>query len=148
MDPAGPVENAPRFPPPLGRRSRAAHRLHRPYDRSPRKGTGYNPRSTQARRYRQESEERRSAPMRRSECPEQAFRLAGMRTRPGMGTFFADRAPFVPAVERESALDSAIEALLIEAHTLGVAPEEIGICLSRKLEYFARARRERDGQST
>ena len=79
MDPAGPVENAPRFPPPLGRRSRAAHRLHRPYDRSPRKGTGYNPRSTQARRYRQESEERRSAPMRRSECPEQAFRLAGMR---------------------------------------------------------------------
>ena len=71
-----------------------------------------------------------------------------VRTRPGMGTFFADRAPFVPAVQRESALDSAIEALLIEAHTLGVAPEEIGFCLSRKLEYFARARRERDGQST
>ena len=35
MDPAGPVENAPRFPPALGQRSRAVHRLHRPDDRSP-----------------------------------------------------------------------------------------------------------------
>jgi GntR family transcriptional regulator len=64
-----------------------------------------------------------------------------VRTRVGQGTFIADGAPAMNAAEREAALDVAIEKLLVEAHGLGVPPEELGWRLHRKLEHFARARR-------
>ena len=53
----------------------------------------------------------------------------------------------MPPREREAALDAAIETLLVEAHTLGVPPEELGWRLQRKLEHFARTRREREKES-
>jgi GntR family transcriptional regulator len=64
-----------------------------------------------------------------------------VRTRVGQGTFIADGAPMMDASQREAALDSAIEKLLVDAHGLGVPPEELGWRLHRKLEHFARARR-------
>ena len=41
----------------------------------------------------------------------------------------------------------ALETLLVQAHTLGVPPEELGWRLQRKLEQFARARRDRERES-
>lgn len=70
-----------------------------------------------------------------------------VRTRVGQGTFIADGAPVLDARERETALDAAIEKLLIEAHGLGVPPEELGWRLHRKIEHFARARRGREEAS-
>jgi DNA-binding transcriptional regulator YhcF (GntR family) len=67
-----------------------------------------------------------------------------VRTRVGQGTFIADNAPAMAPKAREAALDSAIETLLVEAHTLGVPPEELGWRLQRKLEQFARARSDRE----
>ncbi|HZN53897.1 MAG TPA: GntR family transcriptional regulator, partial [Candidatus Polarisedimenticolaceae bacterium] len=64
-----------------------------------------------------------------------------VRTRVGQGTFIADAPPAMEAGRREAALDSAIEKLLVEAHALGVHPEELGWRLHRKLEQFARTRR-------
>ena len=63
-----------------------------------------------------------------------------VRTRVGQGTFIADGAPSLDAGRRDAALDAAIEKLLIEAHGLGVPPEELGWRLRRKIEHFARAR--------
>jgi GntR family transcriptional regulator len=70
-----------------------------------------------------------------------------VRTRVGQGTFIADGAPQMDAAQRESALDTAIEKLLVEAHGLGIPPEELGWRLHRKLEHFARARRGREKES-
>ena len=70
-----------------------------------------------------------------------------VRTRVGQGTFIADGAPVMKAADREAALDTAIEKLLVEAHGLGVPPEELGWRLHRKLEHFARARRGREKES-
>lgn len=67
-----------------------------------------------------------------------------VRTRVGQGTFIADAAVAMTPGDRESALDAALETLLVEAHALGVPPEEIGWRLQRKLEHFARARRDRE----
>jgi GntR family transcriptional regulator len=67
-----------------------------------------------------------------------------VRTRVGQGTFIADGAAAMTPKDREAALDAAIETLLVEAHALGVPPEEIGWRLQRKLEHFARARRDRE----
>jgi GntR family transcriptional regulator len=67
-----------------------------------------------------------------------------VRTRVGQGTFISETAPAMAPGEREAALDSAIEQLLVEAHTLGVPPEELGWRLQRKLEQFARARSDRE----
>jgi GntR family transcriptional regulator len=64
-----------------------------------------------------------------------------VRTRVGQGTFIADGAPAMDAQRRDTALDAAIEKLLIEAHALGVPDEELGWRLHRKIEHFARARR-------
>jgi GntR family transcriptional regulator len=70
-----------------------------------------------------------------------------VRTRVGQGTFIADNAVAMTAKDRETALDTAIETLLVEAHALGVPPEEIGWRIQRKLEQFARARRDREKES-
>jgi GntR family transcriptional regulator len=70
-----------------------------------------------------------------------------VRTRVGQGTFIAEDAAPMPPHEREAALDAAIETLLVNAHTLGVPPEELGWRLQRKLEHFARARREREKEA-
>ncbi len=70
-----------------------------------------------------------------------------VRTRVGQGTFIADNAVAMTPKDREAALDAALESLLVEAHALGVPPEEIGWRLQRKLEHFARARRGREQES-
>ena len=70
-----------------------------------------------------------------------------VRTRVGQGTFIAETAMTMAPKEREAALDAAIESLLVEAHTLGVPPEELGWRVQRKLEHFARARRDREKES-
>jgi GntR family transcriptional regulator len=70
-----------------------------------------------------------------------------VRTRVGQGTFIAENPLTISPKEREAALDSAIETLLVEAHTLGVPPEELGWRVQRKLEHFARARRDREKES-
>ena len=70
-----------------------------------------------------------------------------VRTRVGQGTFIAENASLLAPKEREAALDAAIETLLVEAHTLGVPPEELGWRVQRKLEHFARARRDREKES-
>ena len=70
-----------------------------------------------------------------------------VRTRVGQGTFIAESAPTMAPTERAAALDAAVEKLLVEAHTLGVPPEELGWRLQRKLEHFARARRDREKES-
>jgi GntR family transcriptional regulator len=70
-----------------------------------------------------------------------------VRTRVGQGTFISESAVAMPPREREAALDAAIETLLVNAHTLGVPLEELGWRLQRKLEHFARARREREKES-
>ena len=62
-----------------------------------------------------------------------------VRTRVGQGTFITDGTAAM--------LDAAIERLLVEAHTLGAPPEELGWRLQRKLEHFARARRDREKES-
>ncbi len=74
-------------------------------------------------------------------------RAGVVRTRVGQGTFIADGASSLAPKEREEALDAAIESLLVEAHTLGVPPEELGWKVQRKLEQFARARRDREKES-
>ncbi len=70
-----------------------------------------------------------------------------VRTRVGQGTFIADGAPLLNSGKRDAALDTAIEKLLVEAHSLGIPPEELGWRLHRKLEHFARARRGREKES-
>ena len=71
-------------------------------------------------------------------------RAGQLRTWVGRGTFVAESAPTITSAERERALDAAVESLLVEAHALGVPPEELGWKIQRKLEEFARARREPD----
>jgi GntR family transcriptional regulator len=70
-----------------------------------------------------------------------------VRTRVGQGTFIADDAPAMAPKEREAALDAAIEKMLVEAHALGVPQEELGWRVQRKLEQFARARRNPEEES-
>lgn len=70
-----------------------------------------------------------------------------VRTRVGQGTFIADGARVIDGKEREAALDTALEKLLVEAHALGVPDEELGWRLHRKIEHFARARRAADEES-
>jgi len=66
-----------------------------------------------------------------------------VRTRVGQGTFIDDSASTRTPKDRDSALDAAIEALLVEAHTLGIPLEELGWRMQRKIEQFARARSDR-----
>jgi GntR family transcriptional regulator len=70
-----------------------------------------------------------------------------VHTRVGQGTFIAGTALTRSPKERDAALDAVIETLLVEAHTLGVPPEELGWRVQRKLEHFARARRDREKES-
>src|SRR5258705_11036390 len=63
-----------------------------------------------------------------------------VRTRVGQGTFVAEDASAMAPRQREAALDAAIETLVVEAHTLGIPPEEVGWRLQRKLEQFAQSR--------
>ena len=65
-----------------------------------------------------------------------------VRTRVGQGTFIADGGKPMDIKERDAALDAALDKLLIEAHALGVPAEELGWRLHRKVEHFARARRD------
>jgi GntR family transcriptional regulator len=69
-------------------------------------------------------------------------RAGFVRTRVGQGTFIADGVTSMGPGARETAIDEAIDTLVVEAHALGVPPEELGWRLSRKLEEFARARRD------
>jgi GntR family transcriptional regulator len=71
-----------------------------------------------------------------------------VRTRVGQGTFIAASAPAFTTRQRESAIDSAIESLLVEAHAIGIPPEELGWRVQRKLEHFARARRDHEKESS
>ena len=66
-----------------------------------------------------------------------------VRTRVGKGTFIAEGAPTMDGKERDAALDK----LIIEAHALGIPDEELGWRLHRKIEQFARARREAGKES-
>ena len=70
-----------------------------------------------------------------------------VRTRVGQGTFIAENVATLAPKDLEAALDAAVEALLVEAHTLGVPPEELGWRVQRKLEQFARARRAGEKES-
>jgi len=70
-----------------------------------------------------------------------------VRTRVGQGTFIAEAAATMAPGEREASLDAALDTLIVEAHTLGVPSEELGWRLQRKLEQFARARRDRAKES-
>jgi GntR family transcriptional regulator len=67
-----------------------------------------------------------------------------VRTRVGQGTYIVDGQSPMAAHERDEALNAAIDKLVVEAHALGVPPEELGWRLHRKLEEFARARRDGD----
>ena len=67
-----------------------------------------------------------------------------VRTRVGQGTFIVDGQSPMAAHERAAAVDAAIDRLVVEAHALGVPPEELGWRLHRKLEEFARFRREKE----
>ena len=69
-------------------------------------------------------------------------RAGFVRTRVGQGTFIADGVTSMGPRARETAIDDAVDKLVVEAHALGVPPEELGWRLSRKLEEFARARRD------
>ena len=70
-----------------------------------------------------------------------------VRTRVGQGTFIAASASHISTEKRDATLDAAIESLLVEAHALGVPQEELGWRIQRKLEQFARARRDREKES-
>src|SRR5262245_27608048 len=67
-----------------------------------------------------------------------------VRTRVGQGTYVTENVPGAIGKNRESDLDAAIEALLVAAHTSGVPLEELGWRMQRKIEEFARVRRERE----
>ncbi|HEX4823728.1 MAG TPA: GntR family transcriptional regulator [Candidatus Polarisedimenticolaceae bacterium] len=70
-----------------------------------------------------------------------------VRTRVGQGTFIADGAPSMGKKERDAAIDAALDTLLVEAHALGIPDEELGWRLHRKIEHFARSRREAGKES-
>src|SRR5262245_49175626 len=63
-----------------------------------------------------------------------------VRTRVGQGTYIAEGTDPIAPRERETAIDAAIEKLVVEAHSLGIPTEELGWRLQRKLEEFDRAR--------
>jgi GntR family transcriptional regulator len=63
-----------------------------------------------------------------------------VRTQVGRGTFIADRPASLDARSREAGLEAALERLAIEAHVLGVPPEELGWRLQRTVEALARSR--------
>ena len=74
----------------------------------------------------------------------QALEAEGLvRTRVGRGSFIEDRPVLPDRSRREAPVDRMIDRLLIEAHTLGMAFEELGWRLSRRIDHFRR-RRERE----
>lgn len=65
-----------------------------------------------------------------------------VRTRVGQGTFVEDGAARLDRQTRDSALDGALDRLVLEAHGLGAPLEELGWRLSRRIEAFRRRREE------
>lgn len=57
-----------------------------------------------------------------------------VRTRVGQGTFVQDGAPRLRQLEREGALDRALDRLIDEARSLGVPLDELGRRLVRRVE--------------
>ena len=71
----------------------------------------------------------------------QHLEAAGVvRTRVGQGTFVVETAARVDREQSEATIDESIDRLLVEAHTLGVAHEELGWRLTRRIEAFRRAK--------
>jgi len=67
-----------------------------------------------------------------------------VRTRVGLGTFVEDAVPKIDRAERDRAIDESLDRLLVEAHTTGMALEELGWRLSRRIEEFRRRRNEEE----
>lgn len=57
-----------------------------------------------------------------------------VRTRVGLGTFVEENSPAIDSEAREDGMNRAVDRLLLEAHALGVAPEEIGDRLKKRIE--------------
>lgn len=64
-----------------------------------------------------------------------------VRTRVGRGTFLESRSARIDTERRDTIIDSALDRLLVEAHTLGLPLEELGWRLSRRIEVFLQQRR-------
>ena len=62
----------------------------------------------------------------------------------GLGTFVEDAVPKIDRAERDRAIDESLDRLLVEAHTTGMALEELGWRLSRRIEEFRRRRNEEE----
>lgn len=69
-------------------------------------------------------------------------RAGVVRTRVGRGTFIVDGHPPVDPVRKEAEMDALVDRLIVEAHTRGVPPEELGWRLSRRIDAFRRRRDE------
>ena len=67
-----------------------------------------------------------------------------VRTRVGQGTYVESAPASMDRQKGALELDARIDALLVDAHTLGVPLEELGWRLSRRIEVFRQARRSED----
>ena len=65
-----------------------------------------------------------------------------VRTRVGQGTFVEQAGRHLDPARRDGAVDELIDRLLIEAGTLGVALEELGQRLARRIERFRNEEKE------
>ena len=63
-----------------------------------------------------------------------------LRTRVGQGTFVADGTPSIEPAKAEASMNASLDRLIIESHSLGIPPEELGWRLSRRIEAFHRTR--------
>ena len=63
-----------------------------------------------------------------------------VRTRVGQGTFVESKVARVDHEIRDARVDKLIDALVLEAHTLGLPIEELRVRLSRGIEHFNRER--------
>jgi GntR family transcriptional regulator len=61
-----------------------------------------------------------------------------VRTRVGQGTFVEDGAARMDRQTRDTALDAALDRLVLEASGMGAPLEELGWRLSRRIEAFRR----------
>jgi len=57
-----------------------------------------------------------------------------VRTRVGQGTFVQEFEPKVEPGERKRSMEQALDRLLVEAHSLGVSPMELGDLLEERVE--------------
>jgi GntR family transcriptional regulator len=74
----------------------------------------------------------------------QELEAAGVvRTRVGQGTFVVDGTSPIDPGRRETAIEAAVDRLVVEAATLGVPFEELGWRLSRRIDSFRKGGKDR-----